>query len=112
MSNMNSYHLIIRLKISIIVFLCVIPVSAAQDLGETEEASPDEALIRLQSNIIGDKEQPSVSYFIPWKGIDSPDGLRWEVERRNDDTLGIVDRDIMRRSMTIYNRMNFEADTN
>jgi hypothetical protein len=75
---------------------------------ESDQAPAESALIQLESTFIGDKEQPSVSYFIPWKGTDSPDGLKWNIERKNDDTLNIVDRDIMLRSMNIYNEMNLE----
>ena len=65
-------------------------------------------LIQLESTFVGDKEQPSVSYFIPWKGTGSADGLRWQIERKNDDTLNLVDRDIMLRSINIYNEMGLE----
>ena len=65
-------------------------------------------LIQLESTFVGDKEQPSVSYFIPWKGTGSADGLRWQIERKNDDTLNLVDRDIMLRSINIYNEMELE----
>ena len=75
---------------------------------EREEQSYEEGLIRLESIFVGDKEQPSVSYFIPWKGTDSADSLRWQLERKNDDTLSLVDRDILLRSVNIYNEMNLE----
>ncbi|MBX2807572.1 MAG: hypothetical protein KTR20_02985 [Cellvibrionaceae bacterium] len=79
-------------------------------LGVAEEKTDnDTALMRLQSTFIGDKEQPSVSYFIPWKGTSAPDDLRWRIKRKNDDTLGIVDREIMLRSISIYDEMNFES---
>ena len=65
-------------------------------------------LIKLESTFVGDKEQPSVSYFIPWKGTGAANGLRWQIERKNDDTLSLVDRDIMLRSINIYNEMNLE----
>jgi len=78
-----------------------------EDAKAKVKASADEP-IRLESTFIGDKEQPSVSYFIPWKGTESPDKLRWKIERKNDDTLNVVDRDIMLRSMTIYNEMQLE----
>lgn len=80
--------------------------SSAKEDGEV--AAAEEDLIRLESRFIGDKEQPSVSYFVPWKGTDSPDDLKWKIERKNDDTLSLVDREIMLRSMNIYNEMKLE----
>ncbi|MGH1487063.1 MAG: hypothetical protein ACRBCI_12690 [Cellvibrionaceae bacterium] len=74
----------------------------------SDEKSPEDDLIRLESTFVGDKEQPSVSYFIPWKGTDSADDLRWQLERKNDDTLNLVDRDILLRSINIYNEMKLE----
>ena len=77
---------------------------------DSQESAPRPAssLLRLQSTFIGDKEQPSVSYFIPWQGNDAPDDLKWNIERKNDDTLGRVDRDIMLRSINIYDEMELE----
>jgi len=75
--------------------------------GNSVVAAEDD-LIRLESRFIGDKEQPSVTYFVPWKGTGSPDDLKWKIERKNDDTLSLVDRDIMLRSMNVYNEMSLE----
>ena len=72
------------------------------------KTATEDDLIRLESTFVGDKEQPSVSYFIPWKGTDSADDLRWQLERKNDDTLNLVDRDILLRSINIYNEMKLE----
>jgi hypothetical protein len=80
----------------------------SQQAEKAGKANPEDDLIRLESTFVGDKEQPSVSYFIPWKGTDSADGLRWQLERKNDDTLNLVDRDIMLRSINIYNEMKLE----
>ena len=64
--------------------------------------------IKLQSTITADKEQPAVSYFVPWKGTESPDNLNWNIENKYDDTLDIVDRDVLLRSMTIYDELEME----
>jgi len=80
--------------------------TAVPEVAGVTEAEED--LIRLESTFIGDKEQPTVTYFVPWQGTDSPDDLKWKIERKNDDTLNLVDRDIMLRSMNIYNEMNLE----
>ena len=67
-----------------------------------------EPAIRLQSVFTGDKEQPAVSYFIPWQGTTTPDRLQWEIESNHDGTLQPIDRDVMLRSMNIYNEMSLE----
>ncbi|MFT6388562.1 MAG: hypothetical protein ACJAUP_001945 [Cellvibrionaceae bacterium] len=88
----------------------VLAVAQTQPAGSEGNSvvAAEEDLIRLESRFIGDKEQPSVTYFVPWKGTDSPDDLKWKIERKNDDTLNLVDRDIMLRSMNIYNEMSLE----
>lgn len=72
-------------------------------------AAEEETLIELESYIVGDKEQPAVSYFVPWQGTKSPDNLHWNIEDKNDQTLNLVDRDVMIRSIDIYNEMNLET---
>lgn len=64
--------------------------------------------IKLESHFVGDKEQPSVSYFVPWQGPGSSDSLYRNVEEKYDHSLDTVDRDVMLRSMRIYNEMNLE----
>lgn len=99
---------------SLVFATCWISLSALAQTDAASNSNGDSVaeaeadLIRLESRFIGDKEQPSVSYFVPWKGTDSPDDLKWKIERKNDDTLNIVDRDIMLRSMNIYNEMGME----
>ena len=69
--------------------------------------SPEE--LKLQSNFIGDNEQPLVSYFVPWKGVSSsPDKLEWKLDSKFDKTLNLVDRNILMRTNAIYNTMSFE----
>lgn len=68
----------------------------------------DESTLYLESTLVGDKEQPTVSYFIPWKGTGTPDNLHWNIEQKNDKTLELIDRDIMVRSMSIYNELDME----
>lgn len=65
--------------------------------------------VRLESRILGDKEQPAVSYFIPWQDIGTPDKLQWNIDRKHDNTLDLVDRDVMHRSMKVYSQMNMES---
>lgn len=67
-----------------------------------------ETVIELESYIVGDKEQPAVSYFVPWKGTSAPDKLHWNIEDKNDQTLNLVDREVMLRSIDIYNELKLE----
>tara|TARA_B100001109_G_scaffold255889_1_gene262282 strand:- start:4564 stop:4833 length:270 start_codon:yes stop_codon:yes gene_type:complete len=79
--------------------LIILPLSTMAD---------DEEPIRLESKIVGDKEQPSVSYFVPWQDASGVDRLYQNVEDRYDDSLDTIDRDVMLRSMHIYDEMNLE----
>lgn len=69
----------------------------------------EEPAIKLESVFVGDKEQPAISYFIPWQGIGAPDKLYWNVEEKHDNALDLVDREIMLRSMNIYEEMQLES---
>ena len=75
-------------------------------------ANEENNLIRLESTITGDKEQPAVSYFIPWKDVGTPDKLQWNIDQKHDNTLDLVDRDVMLRSMKVYTQMNLESPSN
>ena len=70
-----------------------------------EQPSPT---VKLESVFVGDKEQPAISYFIPWQGIGTPDKLHWNVEEKYDKALDLVDRDIMLRSIHFYEEMQLE----
>lgn len=65
-------------------------------------------VIELESVIIGDKEQPAVSYFVPWQDVGTPEKLQWNIDRKHDNTLDLLDRDVMLRSMKVYSQMNME----
>ena len=64
--------------------------------------------VQLESVFIGDKEQPSVSYFIPWQGVGAPENLYRNIEGSYDQSLQPVDRDVLLRSMRMYDEMNLE----
>lgn len=82
--------------------------------GYSAEESGDsgEPHIKLESTFFGDKEQPAVSYFIPWQGSDTPDKLQWDIEQKHDSTLQLIDRDVMLRSINIYSDMEMEKQIN
>jgi hypothetical protein len=73
--------------------------------------SASEEPIKLESHFVGDKEQPAVSYFMPWKGpSSSADELEQNQEDKYEKSIDAVDRDVMLRSMRIYNELNLEGN--
>lgn len=80
----------------------------AEEKMEPEKENADPTIL-LESTFVGDKEQPAISYFIPWKGNETPDKLQWNLEPKHDQTLQLVDRDVLVNSMNIYNEMNLEG---
>lgn len=65
--------------------------------------------IKLESSFVGDKEQPAVSYFVPWKGPGGTEKLYQKEEDKYEKSIDSVDREVMLRSMRIYNEMNLEG---
>ncbi|MCW8876385.1 MAG: hypothetical protein OQJ89_02220 [Kangiellaceae bacterium] len=88
------------MKRSVIFFVLVLQLSLT--------GSAEETPIEIQSNIIGDKEQPLVSYFIPWEEIGTPDKLQWDLDSKFDKTLSLVDRKVLLRSSSMYEHMKLE----
>lgn len=66
---------------------------------------------KLHSNFIGDKEQPLVSYFIPWEEIGTPDKLQWNIDSKYDKTLALVDRKVLLRSKSMYIETKLEESS-
>lgn len=96
---------------------CLIPVTGAmaeeaakQGEGEPEAVPEGRPAVRLESVFVGDKEQPAVSYFIPWQGTRTPDKLQWNLEKKHDATLSPVDRDVLERTVKVYQEMNLENE--
>ena len=101
------------MKLTFLFFSCVFFIAnqslAAEDKKDSKrDVADDEPDIKLESTFVGDKEQPAVSYFIPWQGNRTPDKLQWEMEQKHDTTLQLIDRDVMLRSINIYEDMNME----
>lgn len=89
--------------------LLLVMAGCLTTLAEAQQDTPSEKpSIRLQSIFTGDKEQPAVSYFMPWQGTRTPDKLQWNIENKYDSTLQPIDRDVMQRSINIYQEMNLE----
>ena len=64
--------------------------------------------IDLESTFIGDKEQPSISYFIPWKAPEGPDKLYRPIKSISGNVLDPIDRDILARHIRFYNELSLE----
>ncbi|MDX1456133.1 MAG: hypothetical protein R3276_01015 [Marinobacter sp.] len=64
--------------------------------------------IDLESTFVGDKEQPSVSYFIPWKPPEGPGKLYRSITSVSGKVFEVVDRDIHARTMQFYNELQLE----
>lgn len=93
--------------IAVTFFSCL--CLAAEETGrDNPPENSEQPSIRLESTFTGDKEQPAVSYFIPWQGTSTPDKLQWEIQQKHDATLQLIDRDVMLRSINIYNDMDLE----
>lgn len=65
--------------------------------------------IKLESSFVGDKEQPAVSYFMSWQDPGNADNLYQNQEDKYEKNIDTVDRDVMLRSMRIYDEMNLEG---
>lgn len=96
------------LKIAGLALLAMGYCSVAFSESPPEMPPGQPSSVRLESIFTGDKEQPAVSYFIPWQGTRTPDKLQWNIENKHDGTLQPIDRDVMKRSMNIYNDMKLE----
>ncbi len=64
--------------------------------------------IDLESTFVGDKEQPSVSYFIPWKPPEGPGKLYRSITSVSGKVFDVVDRDVHARTMQFYNELQLE----
>ena len=65
--------------------------------------------IDLESTFIGDKEQPSVSYFIPWKAPEGPEKLYRPINSISGNVLDPLDRDVLARNIQFYNELSLEG---
>lgn len=86
--------------------LAVIATLVFLALGQSASAQDK---IDLESTFVGDKEQPSVSYFIPWKPPEGPDQLYRSITSVSGKVFEVVDRDIHSRTMQFYDELSLEA---
>jgi len=68
-------------------------------------------LLELESSFVGDREQPNVSYSLPWKGPEGPDELYRDIDSFNENLLEPVDRDLLLRSIRFYDELDLESQT-
>lgn len=64
--------------------------------------------IDLESTFVGDREQPSVSYFIPWKAPEGPSKLYRPIKSISGNVLDPIDRDVFARNIKFYNELSLE----
>lgn len=88
--------------------LCALVLTLLSSSFLLSNASQAEEPIKLQSSFVGDKEQPAVSYFVPWQGPGGNEKLYRKEEDKYEKSIDAVDREVMLRSMRIYNELNLE----
>ena len=84
-------------RIHITAFCLMVPAFAAA-----------QELIDLESTFVGDREQPSVSYIIPWKPPEGPDGLYRPIKSISANALDPLDREVLARNVRFYNELSLE----
>ena len=85
-------------KISSLTFIAMIAV----------ESLATEKAIDLQSTFVGDKEQPGVSYIMPWKPPEGPEGLYRPIDSISNNVLDPLERDLLIHSVHYYEQMALE----
>lgn len=78
-------------------------------LGALSAQASAEESIDLESTFVGDKEQPSVSYFIPWKPPEGPENLYRSITSVSGRVFEVVDRDVHARTMRFYDELSLET---
>lgn len=68
-----------------------------------------ESSVDLESTFVGDKEQPAVSYFIPWEPPKGPDDLYRPIKSISGNVLEPVDRDVLSSKMRFYDELALEG---
>ncbi|WP_166263269.1 hypothetical protein [Marinobacter caseinilyticus] len=86
--------------------LAVITAFVSLALAQTALGQED---IDLESTFVGDKEQPSVSYFIPWKPPEGPERLYRSITSVSGRVFEVVDRDVHARTMRFYDELSLEV---
>lgn len=74
----------------------------------SSQAISVEKTIELQSTFIGDREQPGVSYIMPWKPPEGPEGLYRPIDSISNNVLDPLERDLLIHSVHYYEQMALE----
>ena len=69
-----------------------------------------DGVITLESTFVGDREQPAVSFFIPWQSPSGPDSLYLDVESQILYWLDEADRREMSRLYDFYANLDQTVD--
>ena len=80
-------------------FAVIAPVSAEKG---DKSVLQNPSVLKLESTFVGDREQPTVSYFVPWREMGSDGNLDWHIEDKYDQSLEVIDRDVVLRANEIY----------
>jgi len=83
-------------------------IIAAAVLLLVQAGSVAQEQIDLESTFVGDREQPAVSYFTPWKPPEGPDKLYRPIKSISANVLDPVDRDILSRNIQYYSELSLE----
>lgn len=65
--------------------------------------------VDLESTFQGDKEQPSVSFFMPWDPTGGPDKLYRPIRTISGNVLEPVDREVLLRRTRFYQQLALET---
>lgn len=79
---------------------------------ETPTSRSNRGVIQLESQVIGNQEQPQVFYVVPWQSPESPqlpyDPLRSQLEQ----VFGHLEREELRRELKQREQFQTDADSN
>jgi len=67
--------------------------------------------VDLESTFVGDKEQPAVSFFVPWEPPKGPDDLYRPIKSISGNVLQPVDRDVLANKIQFYNELSLEGQS-
>jgi len=68
--------------------------------------------VDLESTFVGDKEQPAVSFFIPWESTKGPVALYRPLKSISGNVLETVDKEVLERNVQFYEELSLEDSQN
>lgn len=88
------------MKLNTIITLCAAVAMMAAN------ASAEQ--VDLESTFVGDKEQPAVSFFIPWEQTKGPEDLYRPLRSISGNVLESVDKEVLERNVRFYGELALE----